>query len=226
MYFWILEEKSINQLSKMGSTIMSKMKEYKFFDFIVENRFMISIVVSMLLVGFVDYYYAYYSLIVLGERPVVGISGALLFMMLYILGISLFDKLLKNKLGRKIDLMSILLCLVFPIVSIVMYCDFYSLYVAHLEQKFLEKSNISIGEIYAVKKGSGRSPSYKIKVGVDKEHIRKNKVFTEDSEMINYIQKGDKVILRVSDEYPRVNEIIEWEVTSDNIKKYFHSNEN
>ena len=167
---------------------MRKTKVYKIADWLVEYRFMISIVVSMLLVGFVDYYYAYYSLIVLGERPVVGISGALLFMMLYILGISLFDKLLKNKLGRKFDLMSILLCLVFPIVSIVMYCDFYSLYVAHLEQKFLEKSNISIGEIYAVKKGSGRSPSYKIKVGVDKEHIRKNKVFTEDSEMINYIQ--------------------------------------
>ena len=125
---------------------MSKKNEYKFFDFIVENRFMILIVVSMLLVGFIDHYYAYYSLIVLGERPVVGISGALLFYMLLILGISVFNKLekrmnSKNKLGRKFGLMSILLCLVFPVVSIVMYCDFYSLYVAHLEQKFLEKSN-------------------------------------------------------------------------------------
>ncbi len=205
---------------------MRKTKVYKIADWLVEYRFMISIVVSMLLVGFVDYYYAYYSLIVLGERPVVGISGALLFVMLYILGISLFDKLLKNKLGRKFDLMSILLCLVFPIVSIVMYCDFYSLYGAHLEQKFLEKSNISIGEVYAVKRSSGRSSSY-IKVGVEKEHIRKIKVSNEDFNKISYygIQKGSKVILRVSDEYPRVNEIIEWEVTSDNIKKYFHSNE-
>ena len=211
---------------------MSKKNEYKFFDFIVENRFMILIVVSMLLVGFIDHYYAYYSLIVIGERPVVGISGALLFYMLLILGISVFNKLekrmnSKNKLGRKFGLMSILLCLVFPVVSIVMYCDFYSLYVAHLEQKFLEKSNISIGEIYAVKRGSGRSSSY-IKVGVDKEHIRKNKVFTEEFEEIIYygIQKGSKVILRVSDEYPRVNEVLEWEVTGDNIKKYFHSDEN
>ena len=38
--------------------------------------------------------------------------------------------------------------------------------------------------------------------------------------MINYIQKGDKVILRVSDEYPRVNEVLEWNPTYDEIERY------
>ena len=210
---------------------MRKTKVYKIADWLVEYRFMISIVVLISCIGFVDYYYAYYSLIVIGERPVAGFSGVLLFIMFFILGISAFKKLekrmsSKDKLGRKSDLILILFCVVFPIVSIVMYCDFYSLYGDHLEQKFLEKSNISIGEVYAVKRGSGRSSSY-IKVGVEKEHIRKIKVSNEDFNKISYygIQKGSKVILRVSDEYPRVNEVLEWSVTNDNMKKYIQFNE-
>jgi hypothetical protein len=42
--------------------------------------------------------------------------------------------------------------------------------------------------------------------------------------LYNRINVGDTIILKVSEEYPRINEVINWTPTNDDIAKYLNEN--
>lgn len=89
----------------------------------------------------------------------------------------------------------------------------------------MKNYHVRVGEVYDIYTPLRRGAHcIEVKVGIEKKYTRVHRV-DEDSELANSIYVGKQVILRVSDEYPRVNQVLEWSVTSDNMKKYFQFNE-
>lgn len=54
-------------------------------------------------------------------------------------------------------------------------------------------------------------------IGIDEKHTRGHRMDNYKGVVCNV---GDTVILRVSDEYPRVNQVLNWHPTHEEIEKY------
>lgn len=112
---------------------------------------------------------------------------------------------------------------IFLIVSILiptLYCETFEEYANHLNHLYLKDSNVRIGKVYEKRIPLRRGAHcVEIKVGIDKNHTRVYRI-DEYSELASSIYGGKLVILRVSDEYPRVNEVLEWNPTHEEIERY------
>ena len=179
----------------------------------------------VLIVGIViiDFLYAPFSFIELGERPKVGISGVALFLLMEFLCLNLYVIAKKNnqlKLAQESveknygNIIALILFLI-PVGLVCLYCNVYEGYVGKIEESYLRKSHIAIGEVYSKRGPNAREYSIKVKVGVDKEHTMVHRV-KKDMCVVEDIKVGNKVLLRVSDDYPRVNQVIEWNVKGKN----------
>ena len=76
---------------------------------------------------------------------------------------------------------------------------------------------MTIGTLYYKK--SRRRGAVILRIG---ENARYTMEYCVGNDMRN-IEIGNYVILRVSDKYPRVFEVLEWKVTKEAIEKYFPS---
>ena len=170
----------------------------------------------------------HYNLIVTGETPCVGGSGAILFILASYVCLGLLYIVIKFSLSVEGNLklvcqfsVKILLVLLplLPLVGIFAYCDFYSRYSDNLERKYIEQSHKCVGVVYSKESPGYRSHHYTFRTGVDSNHTREQRI-SEDSPLIKCIHVGDTIILRVSDEYPRVNRVLNWQPTPEEIEKY------
>lgn len=180
------------------------------------------IVPFLIIIGVIIYDYAYYipdCLEKSGECPVVGLCGLVIISVFL-----LFDYQLHKTINRIKSWVEILL-LVAPFLSFFLYCDCFYCYVDYVESTYLKNYHVRVGEVYDIYTPLRRGAHcIEVKVGIEKKYTRVHRV-DEDSNLSNSIYVGKQVILRVSDEYPRVNQVLEWSVTSDNMKKYFQFNE-
>lgn len=97
----------------------------------------------------------------------------------------------------------------------------YSHCTKEFEIENLHKSHKRIGIIYD-KYEDDYVGAY-LEVGIDGNHTRAHIFHTYDEgemKVYNETAVGDTVILRVSDKYPRVNKVLNWHPTHDEIEKY------
>jgi hypothetical protein len=175
------------------------------------------IVPFLIIIAVIIYDYAYYipdCLEKSGEYPVVGLCGLVI-----ISAFLLFDYQLHKTINRIKSWVEILL-LVAPFLSFFLYCGCFYCYVEYDECIYLKNSHVRVGEVYDIYTPLRRGAHcVEIKVGIDKNHTRVYRI-DEYSELASSIYGGKLVILRVSDEYPRVNEVLEWNPTYDEIERY------
>ena len=175
------------------------------------------IVPFLIIIGVIIYDYAYYIPDCLersGEYPVVGLCGLVIIAVFL-----LFDYQLHKTINRIKSWVEILL-LVAPFLSFFLYCDCFYCYVDYVESTYLKNYHVRVGEVYDIYTPLRRGAHcIEVKVGIDKKYTRVHRV-DEDSNLSNSIYVGKQVILRVSDEYPRVNEVLEWNPTYDEIEKH------
>ena len=157
---------------------------------------------------------ASYSIIEKGSEPYIGGDGLLLvFLFVYI--ILTIAHFAKNERLKSTLTFSLLL----PIPLLYIYCDIYSNYSDNLEQKFIKQSHKRVGIVYSKERPGYRSHHYTVRTGIDSTHTREQRV-PKGSPLLKTIHIGDTVILQVSDEYPRVNKVLDWQPTSEKIEKY------
>ncbi len=164
----------------------------------------------------------HYCLIVLGETPSVGGTGMILVILLYyVLFFSI--RFLNNSLRRFVSLrvanVIIALYLSLPFVMLFVYCELYSNYAENIELKYMRLSHKCVGVVYSQKSPGYRSHHYTIRTGIDSVHTCEQRV-ADVSILLKNIHIGDTIILRVSDEYPRVNRVLNWHPTHEEIEKY------
>ena len=171
------------------------------------------IVPFLIIIGVIIYDYAYYipdCLEKSGEYPVVGLCGLVIISVFL-----LFDYQLHKTINRIKSWVEMLL-LVAPFLSFFLYCDCFYCYVDYDECIYLKNSHVRVGEVYDIYTPLRRGAHcIEIKVGIEKKYTRVHRV----DEYSNFYV-GKLVILRVSDEYPRVNEVLEWNPTYDEIERY------
>jgi len=89
-----------------------------------------------------------------------------------------------------------------------------------LRNNYLKQSHVVVGILYKSRTPWRRGAYSKmLYVGIDESHLSEHKV-SDDSPLLNVINVGDTVIIRVSDEYPCVTKVLYWHPTHDEIKKY------
>ena len=185
----------------------------------IEAIFCMSIIVDIIMFQLDN---VYYYLIVLGEKPCVGGTGIILVLLLYyvfFLPVPVLVNSLDRLVSRRVSDVMIILYLLIPIVMLFAYCEFYSNYIENIERKYIEQSHKCIGAVYSKESPGSRSHHYTFRTGVDSIHTREQRI-SEDSPLIKSIHVGDTIILRVSDEYPRVNRVLNWHPTPEEIEKY------
>ena len=88
----------------------------------------------------------------------------------------------------------------------------------------LHKSHKQIGVVY--KKyttweiAKRLDKSHYLKIGISSSQTKKHKLNGDKVPIFESMHVGDTVILRVSDKYPRVNKVLNWHPTHDEIEKY------
>lgn len=175
------------------------------------------IVPFLIIIGVIIYDYAYYipdCFEKSGEHPVVGLCGVTFLICLYLLDNQL-DKVIKG-----IKTWVNILLIVVPFLGLFVYCKCFYCYVEHVERTCLKNSHVSVGEVYDIYIPLRRgNHCVEPKVGIKKIYTRVHRI-DEYSELASSIYVGKQVILRVSDEYPRVNEVLEWNPTREEIERY------
>lgn len=209
---------------KLDNKIMKQISESPF-PYGIVMLFCVFVIVDIIMFQIDN---IHYCLIVAGKMPYVGGTGVILFILtcyvcwcgLYIIISRIFFIKRNFKLLRRIfiKLLSIIL-LILPFVGLLIYCDFYSSRSDSLETKYIKQSHKCLGIVYSKESPGSRSHHYTFRTGVDSIHTREQRI-SEDSPLIKSIHVGDTIILRVSDEYPRVNRVLNWQPTPEEIEKY------
>ena len=157
----------------------------------------------------------YYSYIIEGGEVCIGVSGFLLLIIyIYIsneIGLMFFN----FKYGV---LLYLILVFVQPqIVFFYIYPKYFNEYSNNVKQEMLKESHVRIGYVYRASSkrfvSYGRYLQY-VDVGIDKSYRSEHVVFDEN------VKKGDTLLLRVSDEYHRVCEVLKWNPTHEEIERY------
>ena len=181
----------------------------------LQLRYLLLLILLMIGVAFFDFFcYAPYCIIESGEYPITGICGLIISIS------SLFCVLFLEKIVRFSKVWLLGIFLIGSILIPTLYCETFNGYANHLNHLYLKDSNVRIGKVYEKRIPLRRGAHcVEIKVGIDKIHTRVYRI-DEYSELASSIYVGKQVILRVSDEYPRVNEVLEWNPTYDEIEKH------
>ena len=177
----------------------------------------------------------HYQLIVTGEYHYVTMVIFPLFLLSYYVAYTLHKVLNKfefwvnmNRYLKEIRWFSVLtILLLWPLPFWFFFGIYPQLYYSHYdsaEQEYLKKSHTEIGLVYQKRVSvDARSYSNAFYVGIDKQHQREHRV-SKKLPIAQSVHAGDTVILQVSDEYPRVNKVLNWQPTHKEIVKYKKSN--
>ena len=106
-----------------------------------------------------------------------------------------------------------------PLAGLFVYGSFYSRHSESIEKQYIKQSHKCVGVVYSKKKVHRSHHYIIIRTGIDSLHTREQRV-PKDSPLVKTIHVGDTIILRVSDEYPRVNHVLNWHPTLEEIEKY------
>lgn len=91
------------------------------------------------------------------------------------------------------------------LLAVLVHSYLYSLYYDGIKDDMLKSSHKCEGYVYEKESYWGRNA---VSVGIDKNHTFRHIVNNDIAESVNV---GDVVMLRVSDEYSRINKVINWE---------------
>ena len=172
----------------------------------------------------------HYQLIVTGRYHYVTMVIFPLFLLSYYVMYVLYKILSKTKLNvdkllNKYSKLTVLILLPLPFCFFfIIYPQIYYSRYDSAEQAYLKKSHTEIGLVYQKRVSvDARSYSNAFYVGIDKQHQREHRV-SKKLPIAQSVHAGDTVILQVSDEYPRVNKVLNWQPTHKEIEKYKKSN--
>ncbi len=159
----------------------------------------------------------YYSYIIDGENPAPGFTVFLLLLLYIYISAELVLALLGQKVGEWTFL---LLTLIQPVIMMFIYCDLFNKYKTNIKNEMLKNSSVRIGYVFRMRQPIGRGTYHKETwVGIDKEYQSEHHISDKKNKYIN-LQKNDIILLRVSDEYPRVTEVLKWKPTHEEIERY------
>ena len=142
------------------------------------------------------------------------------FLVLFVIN---FTTLEQPQYPDKRDRLDAVLSLIVAAIIIVFKVWFVNYRVNSFEEQALSNSNDTIGVItqkYLTPSKHG-PPTYYLWAGQSNSLTRRH---TVSEQLYNCINVGDTVILKVSEEYPRINEVINWTPTNDDIAKYLNEN--
>ena len=142
------------------------------------------------------------------------------FLVLFVIN---FTTLEQPQYPDKRDRLDAVLSLIVAAIIIVFKVWFVNYRVNSFEEQALSNSNDTIGVItqkYLTPSKHG-PPTYYLWAGQSNSLTRRH---TVSEQLYNRINVGDTVILKVSKEYPRINEVINWTPTNDDIAKYLNEN--
>lgn len=157
----------------------------------------------------------YYSYIIEGGKGCIGVSGFLLLIIYGYISSEIALVFFNFKYGV---LLYLILTFVQPwLVVLVIYPKYFNEYSNNVKQEMLKESHVRIGYVYRA--SSGRFVSYGrycqyVDVGIDKSYRSEHVAFDEN------VRKGDTLLLRVSDEYHRVCDVLKWHPTHEEIERY------
>ena len=157
-----------------------------------------------------------------GERTIVWhfFYCVVQFLVLFVIN---FTALEQPQYPDKRDRLDAVLSLIVAAIIIVFKVYFVNYRVNSFEEQALSNSNDTIGVItqkYLTPSKHG-SPTYYLWAGQSNSLTRRH---TVSEQLYNCINVGDTIILKVSEEYPRINEVINWTPTNDDIAKYLNEN--
>ncbi len=157
-----------------------------------------------------------------GERTIVWhfFYCVVQFLVLFVIN---FTALEQPQYPDKRDRLDAVLSLIVAAIIIVFKVYFVNYRVNSFEEQALSNSNDTIGVItqkYLTPSKYG-SPTYYLWAGLSNSLTRRH---TVSEQLYNCINVGDTVILQISKEYPRINEVINWTPTNDEIAKYLKEN--
>ena len=159
-----------------------------------------------------------YSYSIRGEKGVIGLSGYLLWFLFTYISFELTFAI-RWRSGDFIPFLLFVVAIPMLIVLVV-YPKWFNNYSEDVKKEMLRESHIKIGYVYNIRTPIGRGAYHKeIKVGVDKDYKSKHKISNEMFEL-RPINIGDTILLRISDEYPRVTEVLNWFPSKEEIERY------
>lgn len=157
----------------------------------------------------------YYSYIIEGGEVCIGVSGFLLLIIYGYISSEIALVFFNFKYGV---LLYLILTFVQPwLVVLVIYPKYFNEYSNNVKQEMLKESHVRIGYVYRA--GPKRFVSYGrycqyVDVGIDKSYRSEHVAFDEN------VRKGDTLLLRVSDEYHRVCDVLKWHPNHEEIERY------
>lgn len=177
-------------------------------------KLIIAIVTLIVLVNY-QIENVYYSYIIEGGRGRIGIVSGLL--MLFIYGYISSEIALMFFNFKYGVLLYLILTFVQPwLVVYVIYPKYFNEYSNNVKQEMLEDSHVRIGYVYRIRWPIGKGTYHKeVYLGIDKSYKSLHRVSEKKS-----VKKGDTLLLRVSDEYHRVCEVLKWNPTHEEIERY------
>lgn len=178
------------------------------------------IVVLVVIIALVCYqiWDVFYSYSIRGEKGVIGLSGYLLWPLITYISFELTFAI-RWRSGDFIPFLLFVVAIPMLIVLVV-YPKWFNNYSENVKKEMLRESHIKIGYVYNIRTPIGRGTYHKeIKVGIDKEYKSKHQISNEMYEL-RPINVGDTILLRVSDEYPRVTEVLNWFPSKEEKERY------
>ena len=82
---------------------------------------------------------------------------------------------------------------------------------------YLQSSHKQIGVIYGKNK-ENKKKYYTIRVGISANLFKEHPIYSKY--LYESVSLGDTVLIRVSDKYPRINRVLNWQPTREEIEKY------
>lgn len=159
-----------------------------------------------------------YSYTIKGEEGAIGLTGYLLWFLYSYLSFEL-TFLIIWPIGDFIPMLLFVVIQPFLVV-VVVYSKYFNAYSDEVKEEMMNESHVNIGFVYNVRTPIGKGTYHKeIKVGIDKEYKSKHQISNTIFNM-DPIKVGDTVLLRVSDEYPRVTEVLKWYPTREEIERF------
>ena len=153
--------------------------------------------------------------------------SVLLFVVMIVCWLILFNEILNFflrlkqivRFWRVVVGVTMVLYLISPLFVIYVMNRIWTWKSENLRDTFIENSYCSIGVVYKYRSAM-KGADYKLGcVGINERNLCEQRI-PEDSPLIKSIHIGDTIILRVSDEYPRVNRVLDWHPTPEQIEKY------
>lgn len=177
-------------------------------------KLIIAIVTLIVLVNY-QIENVYYSYIIEGGEGSIEVASVSFLLMLFIYGYISSEIALMFFNFKYGELLYLILTFVQPwLVVFVIYPKYFNEYSNNVKQEMLEDSHVRIGYVYSVRQPIEKDYS-EVYLGIDKSYKSLHYISKEER-----IKVGDTLLLRVSDEYHRVCEVLKWHPTHEEIERY------